>query len=179
MTSSHDTGVFGGRPCPKADERLSALADGALPPVEADRVLAHVAGCADCRTVLDAERRTKQLIADLPDPVVDPALIARLLSLPTTSFLAPVPLPVAQPRHVPRRMATLSLAASAAAIATLASGYFLGGTSGGGTGPAVVPVTPVLEREHVATTAELLLPDAVPLTPVTALLPLASGSPAR
>jgi hypothetical protein len=111
---------------------------------------------------------------------MDPALMARLLSLPTTSFLAPVPLPVAQPRHVPRRMATLSLAASAAAIATLASGYFLGGTPGGaGTGPAVVPVTPVLEREHLATSAELLLPDAVPLTPVTALLPLASGSPTR
>jgi anti-sigma factor RsiW len=153
----------GSRPCPRADERLSALADGALPPLEADRVLAHVAGCSDCRAVLDAERRTKKLVADLPEPAADPMLMARLLAIPQTSFLAPVPLPVAAPRHVPRRMATLSLAASAAAVATIASGWFLGGTSGHG--PSVVPVTPVLEREHAATTTELLLPDAVPMAP--------------
>jgi anti-sigma factor RsiW len=166
MTSSpFDTGVLGGRPCPRADERLTALADGALPAHEADRVLAHVAGCADCRAVLDAERRTKRLIVDSSAPAADPALMARLLDLPHTSFLAPVPLPVAVPRQVPRRMATLSLAASAAAVATIASGWFLGGASGGGTGPAVIPATPVLEREHAATTTELLLPDALPLTP--------------
>jgi anti-sigma factor RsiW len=166
MTSSpFDTGVLGGRPCPRADERLTALADGSLPPLEADRVLAHVTGCADCRAVLDAERRTKRLLGDLPIPTADPALFTRLLELPRTSYLAPVPLPVATPRHVPRRMATLSLAASAAAVATIASGWFLGGTSGGGSGPSVVPATPMLEREHAATTTELLLPDALPLTP--------------
>jgi Putative zinc-finger len=166
MTSSpHDTGVLGGRPCPRADERLTALADGALPALEADRVLAHVTGCADCRAVLDAERRTKKLLGDLAGPAADPTLLARLLELPRTSFLAPVPLPVAAPRRVPHRMAALSLAASAAAVATIASAWFLGGPSGGGSGPSVIPASPVLEREHAATTTELLLPDALPLTP--------------
>jgi anti-sigma factor RsiW len=166
MTSPpFDTGVLGGRPCPRADERLTALADGSLPPLEADRVLVHVTGCADCRAVLDAERRTKRLLGDLPTPTPDPALLTRLLELPRTSYLAPVPLPVAAPRHVPRRLATLSLAASAAAVATIASGWFLGGTSGAGSGPSLVPATPMLEREHAATTTELLLPDALPLTP--------------
>jgi anti-sigma factor RsiW len=166
MTSSpFDSGVLGGRPCPRADERLTALADGSLPPLETDRALAHVTGCPDCRAVLDAERRTKKLLADLPPPTADPALLARLLEMPRTSFLAPVPLPVAAPRHANRRMAALSFAACAAAVATIGSGWILGGSSGGGGGPSVVPATPALEREHAATTTELLLPDALPLTP--------------
>jgi anti-sigma factor RsiW len=163
-----DSGVLGGRPCPRADERLTALADGSLPPVEADRVLAHVAGCPDCRAVLDAERRTKRLLAELPAPAADPALLARLLEMPRTSYLAPVPLPFAAPRHLPRRMATLSFAASAAAVATIASGWMLGapgGASGNNHGPAVVPASPTLEREHAAIATELLLPDPMPVTP--------------
>lgn len=167
MTSSpFDTGVLGGRPCPRADERLTALADGELPPQEADRVLAHVAGCSDCRAVLDAERRTKALLGALPMPAADPMLMARLLEVPRTSFLAPVPLPVARQRTAPRRLATLSMAASAAAVVTLGAGWFLGGSSGGGGGSSVVPATPALYQEHVATTAQVqLLPEALPLTP--------------
>jgi predicted anti-sigma-YlaC factor YlaD len=168
MTSSpFDTGVLGGRPCPRADERLTALADGELAPHEAERVLAHVAGCPDCRSVLDAERRTKALLAALPMPTPDPMLMARLLEIPRTSFLAPVPLPVARQRNTARRMATLSVAASAAAVVTLGAGWVIGGSSsGGGGGPSVVPAAPALYQEHVATTAQLqLLPEALPLTP--------------
>ena len=58
------------------------------------------------------------------------------------------------------------MAASAAAVVTLGAGWFLGGSSGGGSGPSVVPATPVLYQEHVATTAQMqLLPEALPLTP--------------
>ncbi|HTY71512.1 MAG TPA: zf-HC2 domain-containing protein [Actinomycetes bacterium] len=166
MTSSpFDTGVLGGRPCPRADDRLTALADHALPPQEAERVLAHVAGCGDCRAVLDAERLTKRLLAELPAPVPDPAFIARLHDLPQTSFLAPVPLPTAgrRPQH---RMAALSAVASVAAVVTLGAGWFLGGggsSSGGNGGPAVVPASTAMVREHIATTAQFMLPDAAPL----------------
>lgn len=162
-----DTGVLGGRPCPRADDRLTALADHALPADEAERVLAHVAGCADCRAVLDAERLTKRMLAGLPAPAMDPALKARLYDLPNTSFLAPVPLPVAKHRSQPR-MATLSAAASVAAVVTLGAGWFLGSSSGsgGGGGPAVVPASQTFQQEHTATTAQFMLPDAQPLTPV-------------
>ena len=164
-----DTGVLGGRPCPRADERLTALADHALPPDEADRVLGHVAGCADCRAVLDAERLTKRMLAGLPAPVMDPALKARLYDIPNTSFLAPVPLPVAQ-RRGQHRMAALSAAASVAAVVTLGAGWFLGAGSGssggGGGGPAVVPASQTFQLEHAATTAQFMLPDASPLTPL-------------
>jgi uncharacterized membrane protein YfcA len=58
------------------------------------------------------------------------------------------------------------MAASAAAVVTLGAGWFLGGSSGGGGGPSVVPATPALYQEHVATTAQVqLLPEALPLTP--------------
>jgi hypothetical protein len=176
-----DTGVLGGRPCPRADERLTALADHALPPDEADRVLAHVAGCADCRAVLDAERLTKRMLAGLPAPAMDPGLRARLYDLPNTSFLAPVPLPVAK-RRTQHRMAGLSAAASVAAVVTLGAGWFLGsgGSAGGGAGePTVVPASQTFQLEHAATTAQFMLPDAQPLTPlVTAgAAPVVAKSP--
>ena len=87
-------------------------------------------------------------LAALPMPAPDPMLMARLLEIPRTSFLAPVPLPVARQRNAPPRMATLSMAASAAAVVTLGAGWFLGGSSGGGSGPAVVPATPAVAARH-------------------------------
>ncbi|QKG21712.1 zf-HC2 domain-containing protein [Actinomadura verrucosospora] len=40
-------------------ERLTALIDDELDPAERDRVLAHLAGCADCRAEADELRRVK------------------------------------------------------------------------------------------------------------------------
>ena len=165
MTSSpFDTGVLGGRPCPRADERLTALADGELPPHDADRVLAHVAGCPDCRAVLDASDQ-QGAARGPPHAQARPDAHDRLLEIPRTSFLAPVPFPVARQRKAPRRLATLSMAASRrrwSPWCPLVPRRFLGR----GSGPSVVPATPVLYQEHVATTAQMqLLPEALPLTP--------------
>ena len=67
--------------CP--DEALSALVDDALPADERDRALAHVAGCAPCRTEVEQLRALKLRLSALgtatPDPSAD--LVARLRGL--------------------------------------------------------------------------------------------------
>jgi hypothetical protein len=79
-------------------------------------------------------------------------------------------------------MAGLSAAASVAAVVTLGAGWFLGsgGSAGGGAGePTVVPASQTFQLEHAATTAQFMLPDAQPLTPlVTAgAAPVVAKSP--
>lgn len=62
-------------------ERVSALADGALPDDVRDRSLVHVAGCADCRAALDVERLLIERLRALPAPAPSADLMGRLLSL--------------------------------------------------------------------------------------------------
>lgn len=56
-------------------ERLTALVDGELGHDERDRVLAHLAGCTQCRAEAEAHRRLKQRLrslGDLGDPATSP-----------------------------------------------------------------------------------------------------------
>lgn len=69
---------------------LSALADGQLPPHEAERVLGHVAGCAECADALESVRSARRRLADAHDVPSRPDLAGRLLALgATTSDPAP------------------------------------------------------------------------------------------
>jgi anti-sigma factor RsiW len=62
-------------------DRLSALVDGELGHDERDRVLAHLAGCDQCRAEADAQRRLKQRLRSLGDAAPSPELLTRLYSM--------------------------------------------------------------------------------------------------
>lgn len=63
--------------------RLSDSLDGELPAELRAELQAHLAGCPDCRVVLDTLGRTVRLLRDLGDapPPLPPAIEARLLEL--------------------------------------------------------------------------------------------------
>jgi hypothetical protein len=61
--------------------RLSALADGQLPPAVAERALEHVAGCAECAAELRAARAARDALWSADAVAPTPDLTARLLAL--------------------------------------------------------------------------------------------------
>ena len=63
---------------------LSALVDGELGHDRRDRALAHVAGCGDCRALLEQERAVKALVSGSIPPQPSARLVSALtaLSLP-------------------------------------------------------------------------------------------------
>ncbi|MGW7292117.1 anti-sigma factor family protein [Streptomyces xiamenensis] len=63
-------------------ESLAALIDGELSHDSRDRVLAHLATCADCKAEADAQRRLKSVFAESPLPTLSSGLLARLQGLP-------------------------------------------------------------------------------------------------
>jgi len=62
-------------------ERLSALIDGELSDTQRERVLAHLAGCEDCRREAAALRLLKRRMHTLGDAAAGDALTWRLLAL--------------------------------------------------------------------------------------------------
>ncbi|EFE67284.1 anti-sigma factor family protein [Streptomyces viridosporus] len=63
-------------------DRLSALVDGELGHDARERVLAHVATCAKCKTEVDAQRRLKDVFAQAAPPPPSESFLARLQGLP-------------------------------------------------------------------------------------------------
>lgn len=61
--------------------RISALADGQLPPASTERALSHVAGCPQCAAELAAARAARRALTSVQDAVPGSDLTARLLSL--------------------------------------------------------------------------------------------------
>ncbi|WNM30066.1 zf-HC2 domain-containing protein [Streptomyces sp. Li-HN-5-11] len=82
--------MSGSRPKPAArqlaeqhlGDRLSALVDGELGHDARERVLAHLATCAKCRTEVDAQRRLKNVFAEAAPPPPSESFLARLQGLP-------------------------------------------------------------------------------------------------
>jgi anti-sigma factor RsiW len=62
-------------------ERLSALIDGELGPVEHERALIHLAKCEPCRVEADMMRRLKRRLTGLCEPEPDMDFLGRLSSL--------------------------------------------------------------------------------------------------
>lgn len=93
--------------------QVSALADGQLPPDEAERALAHVAACAGCAAALSSARAARRALSQARDVPVDPDLTLRLLALgrgtpeapahsrPVPAGSASVPLPGTRASRVP------------------------------------------------------------------------------
>ncbi|WP_329413330.1 zf-HC2 domain-containing protein [Streptomyces sp. NBC_00704] len=63
-------------------DRLSALVDGELGHDTRERVLAHLATCAKCKTEVDAQRRLKNVFAEVAPPTPSESFLARLQGLP-------------------------------------------------------------------------------------------------
>ncbi|MEU1530831.1 anti-sigma factor family protein [Streptomyces fagopyri] len=63
-------------------DRLSALVDGELGHESRDRVLAHLATCAKCKAEADAQRRLKNVFAEVAPPPPSESFLARLQGLP-------------------------------------------------------------------------------------------------
>jgi hypothetical protein len=61
-------------------ERVTALVDGELDPVQAAAVAAHLASCPECRAQADAERALRERLRALPPPALPSGLEARLAS---------------------------------------------------------------------------------------------------
>ncbi|MCA1217715.1 anti-sigma factor family protein [Streptomyces sp. 8L] len=63
-------------------DRLAALVDGELGHDERERVLAHLATCARCKSEADCQRRLKTFFAEVAPPPPSEGFLARLQSLP-------------------------------------------------------------------------------------------------
>jgi anti-sigma factor RsiW len=155
-------------------ERLSALIDGELSDTQRERVLAHLAGCEDCRREAAALRLLKRRMHTLGDAAADDDLTWRLLALRPAGGQGR--LSRRAPRaHRPgaRRRHAWSLAAAGVATAGLGlTGAVL--LAGGGKpppGPKVVPAVDVFMVQHAITTGQ------VPARPSAAPLPSAKKVP--
>jgi anti-sigma factor RsiW len=62
--------------------RIGALVDGELAHGDRDRALAHLASCAPCRTLVEAERSLKCKLEDIPMPEPSARLMAALFQIP-------------------------------------------------------------------------------------------------
>ena len=64
--------------------RLAALVDGELSHDDRDRALAHIAGCVQCRTLVESERTLKGQLDAMAMPEPSARLMAALFQIPQT-----------------------------------------------------------------------------------------------
>jgi anti-sigma factor RsiW len=62
--------------------RLAALVDGELSHDDRDRALAHIAGCAQCRSLVESERALKNQLSAMAMPEPSARLMAALFQIP-------------------------------------------------------------------------------------------------
>ena len=116
-------------------DELAELDEGLLTPERAADVQAHLAGCAECRSRVDAIASTKRALAALPTEPMPEAVQARLnraLTRASTSPQGDVVPNLAEHRR--RRFSRPTMAGSAAAaVIVLAFGAIIIGHLGNGT----------------------------------------------
>lgn len=94
---------------------LSGFVDGQLGPADRERVLAHLALCAGCRSDAEVERRLKASLAGTPLPAPPARLVAALKDLPAPGTGGPRASVTAAPRPQRRRPVSPRSAARPAA----------------------------------------------------------------
>jgi anti-sigma factor RsiW len=72
-----------------ARARLSALVDGELDHESRDRILAHLAHCAECRAAVDAERQVKAILGGMSAPAPSGSFQAALSGLGASAAVGP------------------------------------------------------------------------------------------
>jgi anti-sigma factor RsiW len=156
-------------------DRLSALVDGELSGAERDRVSAHLAGCAQCRTEAAELRALKQKLRSLGQGApAEAAMTRRLVGLggplpPRRRLLRLVPAPdggrqirrftrPASRRSRPAHRRRYLLLAAMSLIVGLGTAAF---TAGGGgqaaPGPRITPPVELYSVEHAIITGEVPL----------------------
>jgi anti-sigma factor RsiW len=164
-------------------EEISALVDGELSHDARERALGHLAGCVECRTAVDGERRTKALVAGMEPPVLPEELADRLRLVPA-ALSAPYGQRAAawladhrpgrsrslrnptgarrpadtRPARRPGRRRRVSAAASGAVVVGAAVAAFVVG-GGPAEGQPVAPQVDKYTVEHAAVTPEVPLTD--------------------
>ncbi|MGW1667190.1 anti-sigma factor family protein, partial [Streptomyces microflavus] len=73
------------------DDKLAAYVDGELGHEAREKVLAHLAECADCRVEAEEQRQVKQLLGKVRQPGPSDDLMARLLALGDSAQEPPAP----------------------------------------------------------------------------------------
>jgi anti-sigma factor RsiW len=68
-----------------AQEAIAALVDGELPSGPAGRAARHLAGCAQCRMAVQAQREAKEALHDAADVALPGDLLSRLCAIPFTA----------------------------------------------------------------------------------------------
>jgi anti-sigma factor RsiW len=144
-------------------QRISALIDGELSDSERDRVLAHIAGCDECRQEAVALRALKQRMHSLGEAMVDAALTGRLMAMAMPSDGRPW---TSRAPWRPRgafpaaRMLTVGILAST--VAGLGAAAFFVGGEQQTPGPKVTPAVDTFLVQHAIVTGDL------PVAPLTA-----------
>jgi anti-sigma factor RsiW len=138
-------------------ERLSALIDGELSDTQRERVLAHLAGCEDCRREAVALRLLKRRMHALGDAAAGDALTWRLLALrPPGGHGRPGRRDHRPPARRRRRYAwSLAAAGVVTAGLGLTGAVFLAGGDRPPPGPKVVPAVDVFMVQHAITTGQV------------------------
>ncbi len=68
-----------------AQEAIAALVDGELPAGPAGRAARHLAGCAQCRMAVQAQREAKEALHEAAEVAVPGDLLSRLCAIPFTA----------------------------------------------------------------------------------------------
>ena len=68
-----------------AQEAVAALVDGELPAGPAGRAARHLAGCAQCRMAVQAQREAKEALHEAAEVAVPGDLLSRLCAIPFTA----------------------------------------------------------------------------------------------
>ena len=68
-----------------AQEAIAALVDGELPSGAAGRAARHLAGCAQCRMAVQAQREAKEALHECAEVAVPGELLSRLCAIPFTA----------------------------------------------------------------------------------------------
>lgn len=131
-------------------DRVTDLVDGRLSPDAAERAVAHLAGCPDCRAEVAAERAVRNRLATAAAPAPPDGLVDRLVRLggpagplpPRADRVpgTPAPAPVPWPRRDPRRrsLALAGAGALSAAVLGLVALTVLGSVAGSAPEPVAV-----------------------------------------
>jgi anti-sigma factor RsiW len=146
-------------------QRLSALIDGELSDTQRERVLAHLAGCEDCRREAAALRLLKRRMHALGDAAAGDALTWRLLALGPAGGWGQPARRAHRPQARRRRRYAWSLAAAGVVTAGLGltGAVFLAGGDRPPPGPKVVPAVDVFMVQHAITTGQVpARPSSVP-----------------
>jgi anti-sigma factor RsiW len=131
--------------------RLSALIDGELSHAQRERVLAHLARCAPCRSEAAALRVLKQRMHALGEATANTALTDRLVALGARGQAAGS---IGLPR---RRWPVRSLAVAVLAMAGLSvpAAAFMAGGGQAEPGPGVTPAIEEFMTQHELTTGNV------------------------